>query len=247
MSEKARSDGGPAPVRLSGDQVAAWLRAHPDFLLRRRELLGVLALPTRDFGEPVAGQDGRIVDLQLYMLAHLRNEVRKREQQVGALVNTGRDAMHSQGRVHAAALAVMGARSLDHLIELVTTDLAVHLDVDAATLSIETSGGVSRVGRGGIRVLPIGTVDTLLGEGRDVMLRDSVAGDRRLYGEAAGLVRSDALVRVPVRAESPPALLALGSRDVRRFHAGQSGELLAFLARVVAQAIRAWVGVPGPA
>lgn len=246
MSEKARSGGVRAPVVLTDDQVAAWMRNHPDFLLRRRELLGVLALPTRNFGEAEAGKGDRIVDLQLYMLAHLRNEVRKRDQQVGALVTTGRDTMHSQGRVHAAALAVMGARSLDHLIELVTTDLAVHLDVDAATLSIETADGVARVGRGGIRVLPVGTVDALLGTGRDVLLREGIACDRRLYGEAAGLVHSDALVRVPVRAEAPPALLALGSRDAHRFQPSQSGELLAFLARVVAQAIRTWVGVLGP-
>ena len=159
------------------------------------------------------------------------------------VIDAGRSNLQSQSRIHEAALALLSARSLDHLIERVATDLPVLLDIDASTLCLE-SGEVARTTPEGIRVLPAGSVDELVGEGKSVLLRANVSGDVRLFGESAGLVRSDALLRVKVREGMPHALLALGSRDPGRFHAGQGTELLGFLAQIMEHSIRAWLDLP---
>ena len=46
------------------------------------------------------------------------------------------------------------------------------------------------------------------------------------------------------REPPPPALLAMGARDERRFHPGQGTELLGFLARVVSGCIKGWLERP---
>ena len=65
-----------------------------------------------------------------------------------------------------------------------------------------------------------------------------------LFGAAAGLVRSEALIRLSIGDATPEALLALGSRDAEHFQEGQGTELLGFLARVVEGSIRGWLNLP---
>lgn len=244
MTEKARTrkrgDLPPTPPDEAG--IAAWLRENPDFFRRHPDLMVALPPPSRDFGG--AEEDsGEVVDLQQVMLTRLQAEVGKREQTCNELIDAGRSNLQSQSRIHKAALALLGARSLDHLIERIATDLPVILDIDASALCLE-NGEVARATADGIRVLPGGVIDELIGVDKVAILRANVSGDRRLFGESAGLVRSDALLRLKIREGMPHALLALGSRDPGRFHAGQGTELLGFLALVMEYVIRAWLDLP---
>lgn len=245
-SEKARTPGTAVGTGVADDidesVVAAWLRANPDFFGRHPDLMDGLAPPTRDFGDQDEGS-GEIVDLQQVMLTRLRSEVDRREQACSELIDAGRTNLQSQSRIHEASLALLGARSLDHLIERISTDLPVILDIDASALCLE-SGEVARSTADGIRVLPGGAVDELLGADRNVLLRANVSGDPRLFGESAGLVRSDALLRLRIREGMPHALLALGSRDIGRFYPKQGTELLGYLAHVMEYVIRTWLDLP---
>ncbi len=242
MSEKARKSGELPPVTPDEANVAAFLRANPDFFDRHPDLMTALTAPVRDFGEAVEGS-GEIVDLQQVMLSRLQVEVGRRDRACNELIDAGRTNLQSQSRIHEAALALLAARSLDHLIERVATDLPMILDIDASALCLE-SGAVARTTAEGIRVLPAGAIDTIMGAEKNVVLRDNVSGDSRVYGESAGLVRSDALLRLKIREGHPDALLALGGREPGRFHSGQGTELLGFLARVMEHTIRAWLDLP---
>lgn len=242
MTQKKATRSGDAPTGgLDGDQVAAWLRENPDFLRDRPDLLAVLLPPQRRFESEDGG--GEIVDLQDAMLDRMRTELKRREDQCNELIDAGRENLQTQSRVHAAVLALLGARSLDHLVELLTIDLAGLLHVDAVALCLEGSR-VAPATNQGVRVVPRGTIEGVLGITQPVTLRADVPGDRRLFGEGAGLVRSDALLRLTVRSGAPVALLALGSRDPQRFHAGQRTEMLTFLSRIMEHCIRAWLDLP---
>ena len=69
-------------------------------------------------------------------------------------------------------------------------------------------------------------------------------GDGAVFPGTSGLVRSAALVRLRIAASTPPALIALGSRDPHHFEEGQGTELLAFLGQVVEHLVRAWLDLP---
>ena len=242
MSQKATKPGTPQPLDPTAKQVAAYLRAHPDFLLRHPNLLAIMEAPVRDFPE-ADPEGGEVVDLQHAMVGRLRTELVRSAKQHGDLIDAGRSNQRSQARIHATVLRLLSARSLDHLLELMATDLVGLLDIDAVALCLETDS-VAPATSHGIRILPDGTIAKIIGTDRDVTLRDNVPGDRRLFGETAGLVRSDALLRLEVRKEGPAALLALGSREPRRFHPGQGTELLAFLAHVMEHSICTWLDLP---
>jgi len=242
VSTKAPRQDAPVPVELSEAQVANFLQTNPDFLKRHPELLSVLEAPERAFADadPTGGE---VVDLQDAMLVRVRADLGKQREQCSDLIDAGRANIQSQNRIHAAVVALLKARSLDHLIEILTIDLVGLLHVDAAALCLE-GGTVAPASNQGVRVVPVGTIERLVDISRPVTLRSDIEGDRRLYGEAAGLVRSEVLLRLTVREDAPIALLALGSRDPSRFHEGQGSELLVFLAAIMEHSIRTWLDLP---
>lgn len=221
------------------EQVVAFLRAHPEFLRGHPELLAVLAPPAREMGEGV-------VDMQHAMIRQLQDDHRKHRQTYKDLIATTRGNLVSQNRVHAAILALLGASTFEQLIEIVTTDFAVHLDVDIVTLCVESDGACARGQRAGVRMLDKGTVDGALGEGRACILRPCPegVGEDAIFGGGSTLVKSEALLRLDIGPTAPAGLLAIGARSESRFHPGQGTELLCFLAKVTARSIRSWLYLP---
>jgi len=92
--------------------------------------------------------------------------------------------------------------------------------------------------------LKAGAVDALLGAERAVLVQADIPGDAALFGGAAGLVRSQALLRVSIGRSAPTGLLCIGARRAGRFHPGLGTELLSFLARVLGITISQWLS-PG--
>lgn len=230
------TDGG-----LSDQQVAEFLRRNPDFLLAHPELLGVLTPPSRHLGD-------RVVDMQGFMIERLRVENQRLAEHHDALLDAGRHALSKQSQVHQAVIAMLGARTFEHLIEVVTTDFPRMLDVDVVALCVE--GGAARRhcgvsgGVAGVTCLERGAIDAALGAGRDALFGADVAADERIFGAGVGLARSAALLRLRLDGRVPAALLALGSRRAERFTPGQGGEPLSFLARALEHCLRAWLDLP---
>ncbi len=220
---------------LSGVEVVAYLRRHPDFLIEHPEILSFLAAPPQY-------QANGIVDLQSFMLDRLRGDVGRLQTQHNDLIASARANLSSQSRIHTAVLAMLGATTLEHLIEVVTTDLALHLEVDAIILAFEALDRVpGEANRTALKLLPKGTIDRVMAGGRDIVLIADEPGDPLLFGGAATLVRSQALLRLQLRRVAPLGMLAFGARTADKFHDGQGTELLSFLGRVVELSLRGWL------
>ena len=231
-----RATGPDSP--LSAAEVAAYLRCHADFLTDNPDLVEVLTPPPAHCGEG-------IVDLQRFLVERLRQQISELSGANEALIAVGRANMVVQARVHRAILALLAARSFEHLIETVTTDLEVILDLDAVALGVEqATGELPPVRFSGLVQLQPGTVDALIGRGRGVTFQGAGPGRDALFGAAAGLVESHALIRLSISPTTPPAALALGSRRGDLFQHGQRTELLSFLAGALEQCIRAWLKLP---
>ncbi len=228
----------PTPqARATEEQVVAYLKRHPDFLAHHPDLIEFLTPPERQNG---AG----VVDFQSAMIERLQSELGGIRANHDNLVSTTRGNLSSQARIHQAVLDLLNARSFEHFVEAITTDLAVKLDIDCAALCIESDKPNAPRPRTGVRFLPLGAVDALLGEDAMSKLRPAVAAERRIYGAGATLVKSDALLRLAISPESPTGLLALGAREPGHFQPKQGTELLSFLARVIESTARAWLDLP---
>jgi hypothetical protein len=225
------------PSELSETAVADYLRRHPDFLVRHGDLLDVLQAPRRDYGDGV-------VDLQNAMMDRLRGELTRLRESRDDLIQTGRANMHTQTRIHEAVLALLRSRSFEHLIETVTTDLVVMLDLDAITICVEqTPDAPAATTRRGVLQMEPGTVDRLLGDDRAHLLIADMTGANQIFGEASELIRSAALLRLEIPG-APTALVAMGSRQPGYFEPNQGTELLRFLANTLALTIRRWLELP---
>lgn len=223
---------------LTGRDVIAYLRQHPDFVDRHPEAMRLLRAPTRDIGDGV-------FDFQHFQIERLRAELARVTLENRTLIAASRGTLASQSRVHKAALTILAAPSLEQLLQIATTDLAVLLDVDVATIGVETAAPAGRLGVLGIRLLKAGAVDAVLGPERAVLLRANQPGEPHLFGAAAGLVRSQALLRLGFGRGAPAGLLCIGTRQAGRFHPGLATELLTFLARVIGIAITQWLSPRG--
>ena len=228
---------------LSSADVEAYLDRHPRFFLNRAELFDRMAVPDRTLGD-------KVVDMQSVLLHRLRNDHQQLKTVQRDLLHSARANQVIQNRVHQAVLALLGARGFEQLIQVIIQELTLILEIDAVGLCLEATHGATdaipgAVIRAGVQILAPGTTDQLIGPGRDVILRGDVVGDPVLFGSAAaGLVRSDALVRLRFSQHSPAGVLALGARTPDAFNPGQGTELLAFLAGVIEHLVRAWLDLP---
>jgi uncharacterized protein YigA (DUF484 family) len=234
--------GSQEPVRIeeedllpSPDQVEAYLRANPAFLIDRPELIAVLAPPSRY-------DAGSVVDLQTVMLNRLRDESRDLRDAANLLISTTRSNMIIQTRTHAAVMALLGADNFDRLIHVVRFDLPLLLDVDTVSLCFETASA-NPPELADVRWVPTGSVARALGgnEHPAVRMLEDVDDDGQVFGEAAGLVKSAAIARVMPGSGISAALLALGARERGAFHSGQASDLLTFLAKVTEMCLHRWL------
>jgi uncharacterized protein YigA (DUF484 family) len=227
-----------APPVLDAGEVATYLRQHVGFLADHPDLLHILTPPAQQRG---AG----VVDMQQFMLQRLQTEIARLKNQHRTLIATSRANLASQSRIHQAVLTLLASPTFEHLIQIVTTDFVALLDADVITLAVESVAcGQSHLSVRGVQLLERGTVETMFGADRDVLLLSDTEGDPTVFGGGAGLVRSAALLRLKVSPQAPAGLLAIGSRRAGKFHAGQGSELLGFLAKSLAVVIAGWLDLP---
>jgi len=243
VADRAAETGGgkTGSTRATAAQVVAYLRRHPDFLARHPELLDLQLSPGRHGGSGV-------VDLQQFMVERLRGEINKlRNDQDDILANT-RDNLSTQERIHKAVVELLEAESFEQFIDIITGDLGLLLEVDVVSLCVELSDHTPKRPRHeGIQFLGRGAVDRALGgKDRHVVLRDEAVGDPEIFGPAAELVRSDAMLRLNISSHAPAGLIAFGARHPGYFHSGQGTELMSFLGRVIEFGIRTWLDLPKP-
>src|SRR5262249_39321745 len=168
---------------IEARDVMAYLRRHPDFLDEHPEAVRLLRPPGREIGDGV-------IDFQHFLHERQRRELNRVNLEYRNLIAVSRGNLASQNRVHKAALAVLAAPSFGQLLQIVTTDLAVLLDVDVVTIAVENIAGITpRFQTHGVHLLEAGTVGGVLGPQKGVVYHARVVGDPALFRGAARLVR----------------------------------------------------------
>ncbi|MEO1190869.1 MAG: DUF484 family protein [Pseudomonadota bacterium] len=234
----------PAPP--TAEEVARYLRRNPDFLLSRPDVCESI-LPALD-----AGPD--VVDLRAALLDRARDANDALRSEIASLAGTTRSLKAEQERVLCACRALLAADSFEGLVGKVSQDLPALLQVERVSLAIEQRDEMRCATRRPTRMeclvqLPPGAVDDLLGSKADLEVSTCEGGSPDVFGTTAGLIRSQALLRLTVSTHTPPALLALGAREADRFALGRATEtagqsLLLFLAATLGELVRTWLILP---
>jgi uncharacterized protein YigA (DUF484 family) len=223
---------------LTDDDIIAYLERHPDFLLRHPELFETLTPPQQKLGE-------NIIDFQHYALSSLQRGMQSMKDQFEGLLNSARDNMSAQGQIHKAVIEMVQARNLTALLEVLTTDLPRHFDVDAVRIVIESDmaelyeSAYSELNYSGISFVPRETVDLVLGSDQQALLISDTQGDppyayESIFVDCNAMIHSCALLRLYFDRIDRDGILAFGVREANRFSANQGTDLLRFLADVTA-------------
>ncbi len=211
---------------IDPDAVETFLISNPGFFNQRPHILDQVELPDRFAGDGV-------VDFQRFQLQRRDIEIDELRNTAQDVIETSRCNMSIQTRTHASVLALLHAQTPQQLYRIVSDDLPILLDVDAAVVGFEPAqeDNVTILSEH-LRTLAPGAVDTILGSDKDVQLYNEFWDDGAIFGSASGLVKSAAVARIKPTIFTPNGILALGARD-DTFAPGQGTELFSFLARVI--------------
>ena len=222
----------PAP-----ESVVTFLGRHPEFLNDHPELFSALVPPALNRGKGV-------LDMQVFMLRRLQSELRGMKMREATLLAAAEANTEVQARILKAAEALLRARSFEDLIRVINEDLPGMLSVETISLCIETEAALpGKGGDTGVVVMKAGMIDKLFTGDEAVALHAEKEGEPAIFGDAAGAVRSVALLRLRFGPNLPTGLLALGAGEVGGFDGRQGTDLLAFVARVIEFCVRRWLEV----
>ena len=193
---------------MSPDDVAMFLRTHPQFFDQHPELLEKIQVP-HPYG-------GRAIPLAERQTVALREKLKLVEGKLGELIAFGEENDAISEKVHRLAVALVGARDFPALAQ----SLYFHLREDFAVPHVALRIWGKSVSPDYVEAEAVEPAQRQHAEAMGAPQCGPAAGNPFLpwFGEASEHVRSVALV--PLGDAAVFGLLALGSEDPQRFFPG---------------------------
>jgi uncharacterized protein len=213
-----------AATELDSVEVADYLRRHPDFFLRNEETLAELQLPHR------AGSAVSLVERQVALLRERNIDSRHR---LNRLLETAQDNDRLFAKTRQLILTLLEAQSQPALTATVIESVRREFGADfcALLLIVDAPGDAPDGATVITRDVATGGLQSLLRPGKPVVGPLRPREKELIFGAHADQVQSAALI--PLGAEQPFALLAIGSSDVKRFHPDMGTLFLGFIGAIV--------------
>ncbi|MCB6178955.1 DUF484 family protein [Rhodobacter sp. Har01] len=220
------------------------LIAEPEALLEDQDVMNALvAANERAMG-------ANIVDLRGIAMQRLETRLERLEDTHRSVIAAAYENLAGTNQVHRALLQLLDPLSFEDFLKALTTDVAATLRVDCVRLVLEsrqeaTDPALRKLGEV-LYVAEPGFVADYVAGGRNVPLRPVTLrqvmpeGDA-LYGDRAGFIRSEALLRLDFGKGRLPGMLVFGAEDPHHFKPTQGTDLLAFFAGVFERTMRRWL------
>lgn len=215
---------------LTEEDVAGYLRAHPDFFERHLALLSDLSVP-----HPC----GRAVSLVARQVSALREQNQQLRQKMMELVQTARDNAATHERVQRLTLALLETRTLDEALFVTTDQLRNEFQADRVAFWLYAVP--ANAGGGDIHSLKreepaLSAFSRFFQERRPLCGRLRSEQLNFLFGEHAEKVGSAVLL--PLGETEPLGMLAIGSHAEDRFHPGMGTGVLRQLSELLSRALQ---------
>ncbi len=233
---------------MTDTAIAAELRdkiiSDPDVILEDRDLMKAL----------IAGNEramgANIVDLRGVAMQRLERRLDRLEDTHRSVIAAAYENLAGTNLIHRAVLKLLDPTDFESFLSNLSTEVAEILRVDSVRLVLETKQSeddpvLHRLGDV-LCVAEPGFVHEYMragrsGQVRSVVLRQSLPQSEAIYGEAAGWIRSEALMRLDFGPGRLPGMLVMGAEDPHEFKPSQGTELLTFFAGVFERAMRRWL------
>lgn len=226
------------------DRLRERIIAQPDVILEDQDLMrALIAANERAMG-------GNIVDLRGIAMERLEARLARLEDTHRSVIAAAYENLSGTNQIHRAILRMLDPVEFEDFLHGLGGEVAEILRVDRVRLVLETAQPADdpalRRMSDVLSVAEPGFIDGYLADdrpapARQVTLRQLGEGDARIYGDAAGDIRSEACLRLDFGAGRLPGMLALGAEDPHQFSPQQGTDLLAFFTGVFERAMRRWL------
>jgi hypothetical protein len=220
------------------------LIAEPEKILEDQDVMrALIAANERAMGS-------NIVDLRGIAMERLETRLDRLEDTHRSVIAAAYENLAGTNQVHRAILQMLDPLNFEDFLKSLGTDVMQTLRVDCVRLVLESvqstdDPALRRLGEV-LYVAEPGFVADYIAGGRNVSLRpvtlrQVVPESDALYGERAGWIRSEALMRLDFGKGRLPGMLVMGAEDPHQFKPTQGTDLLAFFAGVFERTMRRWL------
>jgi uncharacterized protein YigA (DUF484 family) len=216
------------PVGADEDSIAEYLREHPNFFDRHAKLLEDLVIPH---------SCGGAVSLVEYQVSVLKGQVHEMRRRMQSLANNARDNEALSQRLHQLTLALVECTRLDEVFSNLYQSMCDDFKAEFAAIRLfaDPASDADR----GLGEFVGGSSDAkelfsqVLASSRPVCGHFKDRQLEFLFPEHASEVGSGALL--PLGQNAGFGVLAIGSRDPKRFHPGMGTIFLRQLGEIVSR------------
>ncbi|MGR3571859.1 DUF484 family protein [Brevirhabdus sp.] len=230
---------------LEMEDLRERILSDPEMILDDRDLMkALIAANEKQLGN-------NIVDLRGIAMERLEARLDRLEDTHRSVIAAAYENLAGTNQVHRAVLRLLDAIKFEDFLLSLRTDIAETLRVDSIRLVLESphaeeeEATVQRL-EDVLVVKAPGFVDDYVTRGRNapprqVTLRQVAEASEDIYGEAAGWIHSEALLKLDFGTGRLPGLLVLGAEDPHQFKPSQGTDLLTFFTGVFERAMRRWL------
>ncbi|MBY0268049.1 MAG: DUF484 family protein [Burkholderiales bacterium] len=186
---------------MNPNDVAAYLKEHPDFFENYADVVADVMIP-----HP---HGGRTISISERQILTLRERAKQLEAKLGELIQFGEENDAIGEKVHRLAVALLGARSDQAVIDVAGYNLREDFTVPHVALTLWHPAAAAAAASEATRSFTAGLLHPHCGP-------QAMADTAALFGEAAPLLKSFAYVAL--RGKETFGLLALASEDAQRFY-----------------------------
>lgn len=226
-------------AHIDEQAVVDYLTRHPDFFVKHGVLLGELNLPHE------TGAATSLIERQVAVLRHHNRQYRDQLQE---LIRIAQDNDKLIGRLQQLTLALLDTDDLARIIDLLRRSLRADFQAEAAVLHLMAlpAGALTTSENDDfLRLAAHDAAEAPPAEiGRIIERRQPVCGKfsdetlEYLFGEQAAPVASAALLPLDLGSTETSGLLAIGSHDLRRFHAEMGTAYLRHMGELIGRKLR---------
>lgn len=217
-----------SPRPPSALEVAAYLRAHPDFFMTHDDLLTELRLPH---------ESGAAISLIEKQVAVFRKQRDSYEQQLNSLIETARENDQLFNKSKRLLTGLLEARSLDEILVVLQDGFLRDFRVDFCSLIVFDDAVQTHSAQPGMQMSNVqrstaaaatAALEDILTVGRVSFGRLSARQRDYLFPVASDVVGSCAVI--PLQYESPLGVLSIGSCKEDYFDSSMGSMFLTYIA-----------------
>ncbi|MEZ5673325.1 MAG: DUF484 family protein [Thiotrichaceae bacterium] len=216
---------------LTDEAVIAYLKCYPQFFVQHEAVLTMLEIPH---------SRGNAVSLVERQLAVLRDENQQLQRKLENLIDIAKQNEQLNQRLQTIILNLTHVHSTDEFFNSLYDNFKREFNTDAITLRLFELPPAALAGRGEFVEYDADVFNLF-----EQFLSNNESFCGRLTPEQHGFlfpgVKIGSAVLIPIGLPKPRGLLAMGSHDVARFHAGMATDMLKYMGDLVSGLLNVWL------